>query len=71
MACLRERAYNLGRRTYDAQHASFWVNTWHVVLLNGAQCLGRGSVTSQNDEMASHIEKPDDGLPRELVDYIE
>jgi hypothetical protein len=42
-----------------------------IVLLNGAQCLGRSCVTTQDNEMAAHLEQTDYCLTSKLIDHIE
>ena len=40
-------------------------------MLDGAQCLGRGSVAAKHDQMAAQLEQADDRLACELIDHIE
>lgn len=42
-----------------------------IFLLNGAQSFGRSGVATQDDELATHLKKLDDGLPRELINHLE
>ena len=66
-----ERADNFGRGADDAQHAARSVPTGQVVLLNGAQGLGRRGVAAQNDQLTAHAEEFQNGLTRKLVYDVE
>lgn len=71
MAALRDTAYALGRRPYDAQHAAVGVEPGQVVLLNRAQSLCRRRVAGKDYEMATHAEKLYHSLARELINHVE
>ena len=71
MAAAGERADDLGGGADDPQHAALGVKGRQVVLLNGAQSLGRSGVAAQDDQMAPHLEEAHDGLAREFVDDLE
>ena len=70
----------LHRRAYDAEHTAMALGLagsvvceivgYEVVLLYGAESLGRGGVASEDDELASEIEEFQHGLPCEFVDDI-
>ena len=62
VAAAGELAYDLGRGADDAQDAALGVPLGQVVLLNGAQGLGRGGVASQNDEGTTLLEEVANGL---------
>ena len=70
-----ELADDLHRRAYDTEYAV--VRAVHliiygeVILLYAAECLCTGSVTAENDEVATHIEEPEYRLARKLVDHVE
>ena len=66
-----EIADNLRRGTDDAQHTAIGVNLWQIVLLDGAQGLGGGCVTAEDDQMASHLKEFHNSLARKFIDYIE
>ena len=67
----RQAAYALGRGAYHAEHAARGVEPRQVVLLYGAQGLGRGCVAGQYDEAAAQREEFGDGFARELVNHVE
>ena len=62
-------ADDFGRGPDDAQHAAVYIPAGQVVLLYGAQRLGRGSVASQHHQVAAAAEEVLHGLARELVDH--
>ena len=71
MAALGQRTYHLGRRADDAKDAAVGIPSWQVVLLDGAQGLGRRRVTAEDDQMAPLLEESLHGLARKLIDDIE
>ena len=66
-----EPAGDLGGGTDDAKHAAAGVEAGQVVLLYGAQGLGRGGVTAQDNQLASHLKQSLYGLTCELIDHLE
>ena len=66
-----EPAGDLGGGTDDAKHAAAGVETGQVVLLYGAQGLGRGGVAGQDDQRATHIKKTPHSLKREFINTLE
>ena len=71
VARLRDAAYALGRGADYAEHAARGVEARQVILLDGAQSLGRRRVAGQDDEAAAHGEELYDGFARELVHHVE
>ena len=71
VACLGERADDLGGGTNNAQDPTVGVELGQIVLLDGTKGFGRGGVAAQNDQLAAHGEEFLDGLARELIDDIE
>ena len=71
VAALREAADDLGGGADDAQHAALGIPLRQVVLLDGAQGLGGGGVTAEDDEVAPHLEELHHGLARKLIDHVE
>ena len=67
----RQPAYAFGRGADYAKHAARGVDARQVVLLDGAQGLGRRRVAGYDDQAAAHREQPPDGFEREAVDHVE
>ena len=65
-----EPAGDLGGGTDDAKHAAAGVETGQVVLLYGAQGLGRGGVAGQDDELAAAAEEGHDALEGVVIDHV-
>ena len=57
--------------TYDSKNAMVGGIIREILLLDGAQGFGGGSVASKNDKGASAGEKFLNGLEGELIDYVE
>lgn len=53
VACAGFGSHIFHRGTYNAQHAALGSQGGEVLLLDGAQRLGRGGVASQDDEVAA------------------
>ena len=70
MAVACEMADGLYRGAYHAEHASRGVPLGQVVLLYGAQSLGRGGVAAQDNQLATHAEELEHRLAGEVVDHI-
>ena len=71
MTALGETADDLCRRTDDAQNSTVGIDLRDIVLLDGAQGLGRSCIATKDNEMATHLEELDDCLACELIDHIE
>ena len=71
VAALREAADDLSGGADDTKHAAIGVDLRQVVLLNGAQGLGGGGITAEDDEVAAHLEELYYGLARKLIDHVE
>ena len=70
MASAGQGTHSLYRGTNDAQHAPMGVELRKVMLLNGAQRLGRSRITGQDDQVTAFLEERFNALQGVLIDYI-
>ena len=71
MAGLRQLTHHLNRGAYDTQYAQSGLHMGQVVLLNGAQGLGRSGVAGQDDNAATTGKEGLNGFKRVTIDDVE
>ena len=70
MTTLGEMTNNLGSGTNDAQHTAHGIQFGQVILLNGAQSLGRGCIAAKDYQLATTLKELDHSLTRKLIYHI-